>query len=146
MIVLNLETHLDCRGEPMDPDLPPPVKTFLLTAFFLAIPGWGGLIVLLLFTLPTVGPRWLFFFLTVIALTGTILPAAAFLNRRFPTKPPASSLATLREAIWIGIYFPTLAWLQMGRVLSPELALLLALGFALIEFLLRWRERSIWRP
>ena len=130
----------------MDPDQPLPVKTFLLTAFLLAIPGWGGLIALLIYTLPTVGPRWLFFFLAVLALTGTILPAAAFLNRRFPTTPPASALAILREALWFGIYFPTLAWLQIGRVLSPALALLLALGFGLIEFLLRWRERSLWKP
>jgi hypothetical protein len=130
----------------MDSDQPLPVKTFLLTTLVLAIPGWGGVIALLFYTLPTVGPRWLFFFLAVIALTGTVLPAAAFLNRRFPTTPPATGLAILREAIWFGIYFPTLAWLQIGRVLSPALALLLALGFALIEFLLRWREGSVWKP
>lgn len=98
------------------------------------------------FTLPTVGPRWLFFFLGVLAVTGTALPAIAYLNRRFPTEPPANPSVILRQSIWIGIYIPTLAWLQIGRVLTPALALLLALGLIVIEWLLRLRERSQWNP
>jgi hypothetical protein len=98
------------------------------------------------YTLPTVGPRWLFFFLSVLALTGTVLPVVAFLNRRFPSNPPAAPAVILREAIWVGIYGPTLAWLQIGRVLTPALAVLLATGLILIELLLRLRERSQWKP
>lgn len=112
----------------------------------LALIGWGGLYALINFTIPTVGPRWLFFFLSVLALTGTSLPAVAFLNKRFPTEPPVSSSVIIREALWIGIYFPTLAWLQLGRVLTPTLTLLLAVGLIAIEILLRMRERSQWRP
>lgn len=52
----------------------------------------------------------------------------------------------MREALWVGIYFPTLAWLQLGRVLTPALVLLLAIGFVAIEVLLRLRERSQWKP
>jgi hypothetical protein len=52
----------------------------------------------------------------------------------------------LRQAIWVGIYIPTLAWLQIGRVLSVALGLLLALGFVLVEWLLRLREKSQWKP
>jgi hypothetical protein len=52
----------------------------------------------------------------------------------------------IREALWIGIYFPTLAWLQLGRVLTPTLILLLAVGLIAIEILLRMRERSQWKP
>ena len=52
----------------------------------------------------------------------------------------------VRQAIWIGIYFPTLAWLRIGRVLNLSLALLLAAGLILIELLLRLRERSQWKP
>lgn len=124
----------------------PPVSSFIPAAIILAIIGWGGLYALVNFTIPTVGPRWLFFFLGVLALTGTALPVVAFLNHRFPTNPPAGSGVIIREALWIGIYFPTLAWLQLGRVLTPALVLLLAVGFIAIEILLRIRERSQWKP
>jgi hypothetical protein len=82
----------------------------------------------------------------VLAVTGIALPLFAFLNNRFPSTPPVSTGVILREALWAGIYFPTLAWLQIGRVLTPSLGLLLAVGFILIEFLLRLREKSQWKP
>ncbi len=124
----------------------PPVRTFIPAALILAILGWGGLYFLVNLTIPTVGPRWLFFFLSVLALTGTTLPVIAFLNQRFPTNPPVNAGVIVREAIWVGIYFPTLAWLQLGQVLTPALSLLLAVGFLAIEVLLRLRERSQWKP
>lgn len=124
----------------------PPVTSFLPTAFILAASGWVGLFFLISRTLPTVGPRWLFFFLSVLALTGTVLPAVAFLNRRFPSTPPATPGVILRQSLWIGIYGPTLAWLQIGRVLTVALTILLAIGLILIEVLLRLRERSQWKP
>ena len=124
----------------------PPVGSFIPAAVILGLAGWGGLVALVNYTSPTVGPRWLFFFLGVLALTGTLLPVFAFLNRRFPSSPPASSNMILREAILTGIYFPTLAWLQLGRVLTPALAVILALGLIAIEVLLRMRERSQWKP
>lgn len=124
----------------------PPVSSFIPAAIILAIIGWGGLYALINFTIPTVGPRWLFFFLGVLALSGTTLPVVAFLNQRFPTNPPPSPGVIIREAIWVGIYFPTLAWLQLSRVLTPALVLLLAIGFIAIEILLRLRERSQWKP
>jgi len=130
----------------MDDNLSPSAKSFIPTAVILIIVGWGGLIYLFQNTLPTVGPRWLFFFLAVLALTGTVLPAVAFLNRRFQSTPPATTGVILRQSLWIGIYFPTLAWLQIGRTLTPALAFLLAVGLVLVEILLRMRERSQWNP
>lgn len=130
----------------MDENLSPSIKTFIPTSVILIVIGWGGLIYLFQNSLPTVGPRWLFFFLAVLALTGTVLPAVALLNRRFPSPPPATIGVILRQSLWAGIYFPTLAWLQIGRTLTPTLALLLALGLILIEILLRMRERSRWNP
>jgi len=123
-----------------------PVRSFIPATIILCLLGWGGLFYLVFFTVPTVGPRWLFFFLSVLALTGTVLPVVAFLNLRFPSSPPPTAGVVLRQAIWVGIYIPTLAWLQIGRVLSLALALLLALGFVLIEWLLRLREKSQWKP
>ena len=130
----------------MDSRRSPPVSAFFITTFVLTVVGWGGLFVLLNFTLPTVGPRWMFFFLFFLALTGTALPLVAFLNRRFPTMPPANAGVILRQAIWFGVYGSTLAWLQSGRVLTSALVLLLAIGLILIEWLLRLRERSQWKP
>jgi hypothetical protein len=130
----------------MDNQSPAPVRNFIPASLILLIIGWGGLYALLNYTFPTVGPRWLFFFLGVLAITGTALPIVAFLNNRFPTQPPASPGVIIREATLFGIYFPTLAWLQLGRVLTPALVLLLAIGLLAIEVLLRMRERSQWIP
>jgi hypothetical protein len=108
--------------------------------------GWGGLFAIVNFTEPNGGTRWAFFFFAVLALTGLALPAVAYLNRRFPSAPSPSHGVILRQATWIGIYLPTLAWLRIGRVLNVSLALLLAAGLILIEWLLRLRERSQWKP
>ena len=124
----------------------PRVANFLPASIFLFIIGWGGLIALIISSLPTVGPRWLFFFLCVLAITGTMLPIIAFLNRRFPTTPPPTVMVVVRQSLWFAIYGATLIWLQMGRVLNPALAILLAIGLGLIEFLLRLSEKSQWKP
>jgi hypothetical protein len=123
----------------------PRVANFLPAAIFLFIVGWGGLVALVISTLPTVGPRWLFFFLCVIAITGTMMPITAFLNRRFPSNPPPTNMVIVRQALWFAVYGSTLAWLQMGRVLNPALVILLAVGLGLIEFLLRLSEKSQWK-
>lgn len=124
----------------------PTIRSVLPAAILLALTGWGGLAALIFYTLPTLGPRWLFFFLGLLAVTGTALPAVAFLNRRFPSQPPASFDVVVREAILVGLWAATLAWLQLGRVLTPALAMLLALGLALIEWLIRVREKTRWQP
>ena len=108
--------------------------------------GWAGLIWLLVNKLPTVGPRWLFFFYWFLALTGTALPVMAFINRRFPGSVPATQNVIMRQAIFVGLYGSTLAWLQIGRVLTPALVLLLAVGLIVVEWTLRIREKSLWKP
>ena len=130
----------------MDLQGPPRVSMFIPATIFLFVVGWGGLFVLVAYLPPTLGPRWLFYFLFSLALTGTVLPVVAFLNRRFPSSPPAHPGVIIRQSIWFGIYWATLAWLQLGRVLTFSLALLLLIGLVLVEWLLRLRERSQWRP
>jgi hypothetical protein len=39
-----------------------------------------------------------------------------------------------------------MAWLQLGRVLNPILATILAIGVLVIENLIRMLERSRWHP
>ncbi|GAB4535757.1 MAG: hypothetical protein Fur0018_26200 [Anaerolineales bacterium] len=123
----------------------PSVAAVLPVAFFLAVPGCAGLFWVTMETLPTLWPRWLFFFFLTLTATGMALPLVALLNRRFAGHPPATHGVLLRQALWVGIYAPVAAWLQMGQVLTPGVLLLLALGFGTIEYLLRLRERSRWR-
>jgi len=108
--------------------------------------GWGGLLWVIFFNVPSGGTRWVFFFTGVLALTGTVLPFVAYLNRRFPSNPPPTPAVIVRQALWIGIFPPTLAWLRIGRVLTPSLALLIGLSFFFIEWFIRLRERSLWKP
>lgn len=124
----------------------PTVRSTLPAAILLAFIGWLGLVYLVVNTLPTLGPRWLFFFFTVLAVSGISLPLVTFLNRRFPTQPVAGRSIIVREASLVGIFFATLAWFQLGRVLTWGLGLLLAAGLVLVEFLLRLREKSRWDP
>lgn len=108
--------------------------------------GWGGLAWLVNSSLPTIGPRWLFFFLLPLALSGTALPVIYFLNLRFPSFPTVKSGVIIREAIWVGIYGDLIAWLQLGRILTPSLMGFIAISFILVEILLRINEHSHWKP
>ena len=122
------------------------LRTFLPLSVVLTLLGWGGLLIVIGATLPTLGPRWLFFFLGVLALTGPALPITYYLNKRFPSNPPVEDMVILRQALWFGVFGSTIAWLQLGRILTPGLLLILAVVFVLIEFLLRLFERSRWNP
>jgi len=122
------------------------LRTFLPLSIVLTITGWGGLFFVVRNTVPTLGPRWLFFFVGVLALTGPALPLVYFLNKRFPSDPPVEDIVILRQSLWVGVFGSTVAWLQLGRVLTPGLALILAGVFVLIEYLLRLFERSRWNP
>ncbi len=124
----------------------PSIRSTLPAALLLSITGWGGLAFLILYLKPDFIPRWLFFFLTVFAITGTCLPVVAFINRRFPSQPAPTYSVILREAILFAIYISTLIWLQLGRVLTLSLVLLLAFGLVLVEILIRLREKARWQP
>lgn len=112
-------------------------------ALLLIAIGWTGLYLLMVTTLPTVGPRWLFFFLLTIAVTGTALPFVWLLHKRFGSAPSA---VLLRQALWVALFVSLCVWLQINRSLSLSLGLLLGIGFILVEWFLRLLERSIWRP
>lgn len=122
------------------------LRTFLPISLVVTLTGWVGLTIVILQTLPLIGPRWLFFFLSVLALTGPAIPITFYLNKRFPSDPPVEGLVIIRQALWFGVFGSTLAWLQLGRVLTPALVLVMAGVFILIEFLLRLFERSHWNP
>ncbi|NTW09085.1 MAG: hypothetical protein HGA28_05900, partial [Anaerolineaceae bacterium] len=112
----------------------------------LALVGWIGVVYLINTTLPTLGPRWLFFFFVTLASTGTGLPIIVFLNLRFPSYPPIDTPVIIRQACWVGIYAGILTWLQLGRILTPAVGVGIAIGLVIIEGLLRFREKSQWSP
>ena len=112
----------------------------------LIIFGTGGLAVILVRTLPTIFPRWLFIFFLVSLVTGLFMPLTYFLNKRFPSKPQADRNIIIRQSLWFGIYAAVLAWLQLGRVLNFPLAVILGAAMILVEMLLRMWERSRWKP
>lgn len=127
-----------------------------LAAWILALAGWAGLVGLTLFMpltpagnpthpVPSAGARWLFFLLWLMALTGSALPFVRYLHRRFARAPVVSGVL-LRQALWVGLFGATCAWLQIGRLLSPAIAALIAAGLGGVEWFLRMRERSHWAP
>ena len=121
-------------------------KPFGLSSLALIIAGWGGLFFLVTQTLPYVWPRWAFFALALMALTGTVLPIVYFFHWRFPGEKPADANVIVRQAMWFGVYGATLAWLQLGRLVTVYVILGLAGGLAAIEYFMRLRERSHWKP
>ena len=129
----------------MRPRQSQPVIIFLPASILLAGLGWTGAIWLWIYTVPTVGPRWLFFLCWFIALTGSALPFVAYLNKRFPGSLPATQSVIIRQSMWVGFFGALLAWFQIGRVVTPVLAFLLAAGMGILEWLLRLRERSRWQ-
>lgn len=122
----------------------PPFRSILPFSFIIGLTGWAGLFIVIYTSLPTLGPRWLFFFFVVLALTGTFLPVIHYLNVRFPSVPPIGIPVVIRQACWVGVYGGILAWLQLGRILSTSVGLAIAIGLVVIEGLIRMRERSRW--
>lgn len=124
----------------------PNLKSILLSALLLLAIGWGGLYLLITETLPFVWSRWGFFLLALLAITGTLLPFVYFFHRRFPDEPPADTNVVVRQSMWFGVYGATLAWLQLGRLVTVYVILGLGIGLAAIEYLIRLRERAHWSP
>jgi hypothetical protein len=124
------------------PSQQPTFQNYLSSILILMLVGWGGLAALLYLSLPFVWSRWAFFVLAIMALTGTALPIVYFLHRRFPTEPLAESNVIVRQALWVGVYGATLAWLQLGRLVTLYVILGLAGGLIAAEYFIRLREKA----
>jgi hypothetical protein len=122
--------------------MPPDHVGVLIAALALSVGGWLGVYYLVTNMLPRVGPRWAFFMMLFMAITGTVLPFVRYLNVRFTPiydeLPPGGVL--VRQSIWVGLFVVTCAWLQIPRVLTLPIAFFLALAFIVIEIFLRSRE------
>lgn len=122
------------------------MTVFILPAVLMSVIGLGGLYWVIRYTLPTVGYRWLFFFLLPMAISGPLMPIVAFLHRRFPGEPPAKVSTIIRESILAGLFISMLAWLQLGRALSEFLAISILIIIVVIGIVMRLWEKSRWEP
>lgn len=108
--------------------------------------GWPALVLLINVSLPTVGPRWFFFFLWSLAVTGTSLPFIWVLHRRLNLQRTVPASVLLRQSLLVGLFAALCAWLQVNRSLTLPLAMMLGFGIAALEWFLRIIERTSWRP
>jgi hypothetical protein len=125
--------------------LPPDHIGVLLAAAVMFIIGWGGLYWLVTTHPPRLGAElWLFFFLGLMAITGTVVPIVRYLNMAFTPvhAEPIAGGIIVRQSVWIGLFCVILAWMQILRVISPANIFFLALVFIIIEVFLRSRERD----
>jgi hypothetical protein len=129
-------------SEPSIPDY----RGILISAAFMALLGWLGIYLVVTRSLPTVGPRWLLFFLWTLAATGTALPFVWLLHRRFGGEQAVSPGIIMRQGIEVGLFSALILWLQINRALTLSLAVMIAVGLGLIEAFLRLIERSRWSP
>ena len=121
-------------------------RNYLPSILLLLLLGWGGFFLVLYFSLPFVWARWWFFVLGIMALTGTALPIVYFFHRRFPSEPIIESHVIVRQSLWVGVYGATLAWLQLGRLVTLYVILGLAGGLIAAEYFIRLREKANRRP
>lgn len=119
----------------------PPFSKIFLTSLILFLVGAGGLLILFFFTEPTLGPRWLMFFLLTLTASGLALPFAFLVQRRIASQPLGEGIL-VREALLFAVFIDLMAWLQLGRVLNWLIILFLAGGLFIIEFLLRISEKA----
>jgi len=122
----------------------PPFGKIFLTSLVLTGLGGGGLLFIIVFLEPTLGPRWLFFFFLTLIAAGIALPIAYLVQRRL-AKQYVPTRVLVREAIFFSVFVDLLAWLQIGRIISNLIILILAGGVILLEVFLRMAEKATFK-
>ncbi len=108
-----------------------------LLAVLAAVVGWWGLYLFADQTRVEPGAYPLLFALLFLATTATLIPPAAFLNRRFaPEATARDPWRSFRHSAWGGICITSWAWLQMRRDFNLGYALVTVLIFVAVEVLI----------
>jgi hypothetical protein len=109
-----------------------------IVAVLTAVIGWWGLVELTAsIAADQPGALSFFFALLFLAVTATLIPPTAFLNRRFaPGAVTKDPYRFIRHSAWGGICVAVWAWLQTQRAFNLGFALLTVLIFIAIEFLI----------
>ncbi len=84
-----------------------------------------------------------FFFITIIG-AGIALPISFLIQRRFANQVVPGKVI-IREAILFGIFLALTSWLQLGRILTNLTTVIIAVGFMLLEMLLRMAEKATFK-
>ena len=115
-----------------------------ILAVITAVIGWWGLAELTgQITAEEPGALPFFFALLFLAVTATLIPPAAFLNRRFaPDAVAQDPYRFIRHSAWGGICIAAWAWLLAQGAFNLGFALLTVLIFIAIEFLITWLRRD----
>lgn len=117
-------------------------KRWMLYAALIAVSSWLGIWGLI--HLPVTDlTRVLFFLLLFFAIASTAMPPIAYLNARFGRCRNQRTFQArfIRQSIWLGLLIVVLGWLQMRRILTTTVAMIMAAVFALTETYLLTRER-----
>jgi hypothetical protein len=127
-----------------------PANTSRQWVFYVVTIGvlsWAGLwgVIQLPITQPT---RVIFFFLLFAAVTSTAMPPIAYLNARFGRcrNQRTYQVRYVRQSVWLGSFVVIAGWLQMRRLLTATLALILMAVFVLTETFLLTREGASNQP
>lgn len=113
-------------------------RLLIVLSILLAVVGWWGLYELTRRALPgEPGALSLFLALFFLAVTGTLAPAVAYLNRRLaPEATARDPWRFLRHSAWAGVGLAVYAWLQVQRALNVGYALVIALILVAFEVLI----------
>jgi hypothetical protein len=117
-------------------------KRWIWTAILIAVLSW--LAIWGVIQLPVTGPtRALLFVLLFCGITCTVMPPISYLNARFGRCLNQRTFRSrfVRQSIWLGLLATVLAWLQMRRILTTTLAMILTAVFGLIETFWLTREQ-----
>lgn len=120
-------------------------RIITITAVLAAVVGWWGLYELTGKVTPDrPGVLSFFFVLLFLAVTTTLIPPAAYLNRRFaPQATERDGWRFLRHSAWGGLCALAWAWLQMNRALNPGFVVIsLLMCIALEVLIVRMRNET----
>ncbi len=111
---------------------------YVILVALIAWAGWGAMIYLPVNDLT----KPMFFTLLFVSISATLMPAIAYLNTRFGRirDQRVYQARFVRQSILSGAFTVVIAWLQMQRVLSVTLGLILLAVFVLTETFLITRE------
>jgi hypothetical protein len=113
-------------------------RLITILAVLMAIVGWWALYELTATVWPDEeGALPFFFALLFLAVTATLIPPSAFLNRRIaPRATQRDPWRFLRHSAWGGLCVVAWSWLLLQRILNPGFALVILLIFVVLEILI----------
>jgi hypothetical protein len=113
-------------------------KVITILAILAAGVGWWGLYELTgAITPEQPGALSFFYALLFLSVTATLIPPAAYLNRRFgPAASVRDPAGFVRHSAWGGMCVASWTWLQMHRAFNLGFALITVLIFIAIEVLI----------